>query len=66
MTFSFNTGDPWVTQKLGYIEGALNPAVFCVPKQIDLSAQLLAFLRLKHYETSDISTLQNDVYSSWS
>jgi hypothetical protein len=38
MTFSLNHDDPWVAQKLAYIEGAVNPAQFYVPKQLDLSA----------------------------
>jgi len=38
MTFSLNHDDPWVAQKLAYIEGAVNPALFYVPKQLDLSA----------------------------
>jgi len=38
MTFSLNDDDPWIDQKLAFIKGAVNPARFYVPKQLDLSA----------------------------
>lgn len=64
MTFAFDHDDPFAEQKLGYIEGAKNPVTSFVPKDLNAIAELLAFLRLKHYHPADMGDLQA-CYNNW-
>ena len=53
MTLKMEDDDPFIQQKLDYIEGSSNPFKLNVRKDLNANSQFLAYLRLACYRDAN-------------